>query len=232
MTATRFLIPAAAAAALTLSAPLAPAQTAAPQTGSVAVIDMAEVFANYDKFEDVRESLKTEIEAEGAKAETLAAKVKSIQEVLQSGTISQDTEEYLTKAVELKNAQTNLQAEQMRISQKFMKKEAELYKEIYDDVTGMVKMWCERKGYTLVIRYKRDGVEEGKQTGEILQGMNRLVVYHTPQDDITDTIIYALDRSYSAQSGKPARDQRKLAEEAKAAAAAQQAEAGSAAVVR
>ncbi|MEM9704346.1 MAG: hypothetical protein AAF907_18035, partial [Planctomycetota bacterium] len=42
---------------------------------------------------------------------------------------------------------------------------------------------------------------------EILQGMNRLVVYHAPQDDITDTIIYGLDRTYSAKSGRPPRDQ-------------------------
>lgn len=209
MTATRFFLPAAAAAAFALSAPLAPAQSAAPaETGPVAVIDMAEVFANYDKFEDVRETLKKEIEAEGKKAEGLAANVKKLQAELQSGAIPQDDERYLQKAVELKNAQTNLQAEQMRISQKFMKKEAELYKEIYNDVTSMVAFWCNKKGYSLVIRYKRDGVEDSKQTNEILQGMNRLVVYHTPQDDITDTIIYGLDKTYSTKSGRPMRDQK------------------------
>ncbi len=207
MTAPRFLIPAAAAAALTLTALPASAQAPAAKTGPVAVIDMAEVFANYDKFEDVRESLKTEIKAEGAKAEALAKAVQALQAELQSGKYPQDTPGYLDKAVELKNAQTQLQAEQMRISQRFMKKEAELYKEIYSDVTGMVKMWCDRKGYSLVIRYKRDGVDAAKATGDILQGMNRLVVYHTPQDDITDTIIYALDRSYASKSGKAARDQ-------------------------
>ncbi|MFH5802481.1 OmpH family outer membrane protein [Alienimonas sp. DA493] len=208
MKAIRPLISAAAAAALALSAQsgLAQAPAAAP-TGPVAVIDMAEVFANYDKFEDVRETLKNEIKAEGAKAEALAKEVQTIQAQLQAGTIPQDSEEYLQKAVSLKNKQTELQAEQMRISQRFMKKEAELYKEIYNDVTAMVKMWCERKNYSLVIRYKRDGVDDAKQTQDILQGMNRLVVYHTPQDDITDTIIYALDRSYSAKSGKPTRDQ-------------------------
>ncbi|QDT17495.1 OmpH family outer membrane protein [Alienimonas californiensis] len=210
MTAIRPFISAAAAAALAFSAQTGQAQqpaAATAPTGPVAVIDMAEVFANYDKFEDVRETLKAEIQAEGAKAEGLAKEVQTLQAQLQAGTIAQDSEEYLQKAVALKNKQTELQAEQMRISQRFMKKEAELYKEIYNDVTAMVKMWCERKSYSLVIRYKRDGVDEAKQTNDILQGMNRLVVYHTPQDDITDTIIYALDRSYSAKSGKPARDQ-------------------------
>ncbi|NNJ25967.1 OmpH family outer membrane protein [Alienimonas chondri] len=232
MTAKRFLIPAAAAAALAFTALPAQAQQAAAKTGPVAVIDMAKVFANYDKFEDVRESLKNEIKTEGAKAETLAAKVQSLQAVLQAGTISQESEEYLTKAVELKNAQTNLQAEQMRISQRFMKKEAELYKEIYRDVTNMVKMWCERKGYSLVIRFKSEGVEEASQTGDILQGMNRLVVYHTPQDDITDTIIYALDKTYASTSGKPIRDQEKLAAEAQAEAAAARSAAAAPGVTR
>ena len=231
MIAPRFLLPAAAAALFASTAPLAAAQSAAKPGGPVAVIDMAEVFANYDKFEDVRENLKNEIKTEGAKAEKLAKEVQAVQQVLQSGSIPQDSEEYLQKAVQLKNKQTELQAEQMRISQRFMKKEAELYKEIYSDVTKMVEMWSKRQGYSLVIRYKRDGVDAAQQTGDILQGMNRLVVYHTPQDDITDTIIYALDRTYSQKTGQPTRDQKKLAEEARKKAA-QQAAAPGAGVTR
>ncbi|MEM9703024.1 MAG: hypothetical protein AAF907_11345, partial [Planctomycetota bacterium] len=104
----RYLIPVAAAAALLgAAAPASARQAAAPaKTGPVAVIDMAKVFANYDKFEDVRHRLSEEIKAEGARAEALADKIQSLQAVLQSGNISQESEEYLTKTVELKNTQT------------------------------------------------------------------------------------------------------------------------------
>ena len=219
----RPLIPAATAAAALLlaAAPAAARQTA--ETGPVAVIDMLEVFANYDRFEDVREQLVAEIKADGAKSEAVAEEVQAIRATLAQGTYKQDSEDYLQLAVKLKNKETELQAEQMRLSQRYMKKEAELYKQIYDDITKMVARLCEARKYSLVIRYKQSGVEGAEQTGEILNGMNQLVIYHAPQDDITATIIKALDRTYAVTSGKPPRDQKAIAKQKAAEAKARSA---------
>ena len=224
----RPLIPAAtAAAALFLAAAPASARQAA-ETGPVAVIDMQEVFTNYDRFEDIREQLVAEIKADGAKAEAVAEEVQALQRTLAQGVYPQDSEEYLQAAVNLKNKQTELQAEQMRISQRYMKKEADLYKQIYADITGMVKRLCEARGYSLVIRYQQSGVEKAEQTGDILNSMNQRVIYHAPQDDITATIIRALDKTYAQTSGKPVRDQKAIAKQKAAEAKARTAAAAAA----
>ena len=214
----RFLPAASVAAALLFAATAAHGKQAKRPPGRTAVIDMAEVFAQYDKFEDVRENLQTEIKAGSADAEKIAANMEAIRKTLAAGTYKQDSEEYLNRAAQLNKLQTDLKVEQTKISQKFMKKEAELYKEIYADVTGAVKMFCEFKGYTMVIRYRRSTVDDADRPGDILQGMNRLVVYTAPEDDITDSIVGYLDRTYAKTSGKPVRDQK--AEAAKQTAAA------------
>ena len=219
MPAPQTLIPAAALAAACLLAPTAAAQGAKAQPSRVAVIDMAEVFANYDKFEDVRKDLEAQIEASSAKSKQIIGQMQALQKELQSGTFKQDSPEYLQRAADLNKLQTDLKVEQTTLSTKFMKMEAENYKAIYGEVTDAVALFCKHRGYSMVIRYRKDGVEGSQGPQDILQNMNRLVVYSTPEDDITDSIIGYLDRNYSKSSGKPVRDQRAAA---KTAAAPQQ----------
>ena len=229
MTAPRLLPPAAALLAAACLAPAALGQAAKPSKAApsrVAVIDMAEVFAQYDKFEDVRDSLEKEIEASSEKSKQLIEQMQKLQQTLQSGTYKQDSEEYVQAAANLNKLQTDLKVEQTNVSRKFMKKEAENYKQIYAEVTKAVGLFCKHRGYSMVIRYRREAEDESQAPGEILQGMNRLVVYNAPEDDITDLIVGYLDGQYAKTSGKPVRDQKALAKQNAAPAARQAAAPG------
>ena len=183
-----------AAAALILAPAAAPAYAQAPG-GGVALIDMAHVFQNYQKFTDQRETLKTQIEASDGKARGIVERIQKIQAELQSGTYKQDSPEFLDKAADINKLQTDLKVEQTRIQREFLKKEAEMYKEIYSEVTEVVGLYAKAKKYTLVIRYKREETAS-EQPGEILQGMNRLVIYHQQQDDITEPCLSYLNKRY------------------------------------
>ena len=187
-----------AAAALAVSTAAAPASAQAPAASSaagVALIDMAHVFQNYQKFTDQRESLKTQIEASDGKARGIVEKIQAIQAELQSGTYKQDSPEFMDKAADINKLQTDLKVEQTRIQREFLKKEAEMYKEIYGEVTEIVGLYAKAKKYNLVIRYKREE-SASEQPGEILQGMNRLVIYHQEQDDITEPVLSYLNKRY------------------------------------
>ena len=215
-------LPAVAMAAAAVCGTLAAAAPAAAQGNKmapsrVAVIDMGEVFAQYDRFEDERKQIESAIEADSAKAKQVAEQMKKIQATLQSGTYKQDSEEYLNLVAQINKLQTDLKVEQAKIGQKYMKKEADTYKEIYAEVTAAVKLYSEYRGYSMVIRSEQAKVEDAEAAGDILQGMNKLVVYTAPGDDITDSIVKYLDGQYSKKTGKPPRDQR--AEAAKKAAA-------------
>ena len=217
------LAPAAVLAAACLLAPAAAAQSSPPQIvkkapSRVAVIDMAEVFANYDRFEDDRKKLEAEIEANSGRSKEIVARMQKLQQELQSGTFKQDSPEYLQRAADLNKLQTDLKVEQTTLSSKFMKMEAENYKAIYEEVQKMVKLVAERSGYTMVIRYRQEGEQAGQGPQEILQGMNKLVVYTAPGDDITDLVIYGLDNSYARKTGKAPRDQKAAAKQTAAAA--------------
>ena len=209
----------AAALAAALLAPAAAAQGTKAAPSRVAVIDMAEVFANYDKFEDVRKQLETEIEASSGRSKELIGQMQTIQKTLQSGTYKQDSPEYVQAAADLNKLQTDLKVEQTNVSRKFMKKEAENYKAIYGEVTEAVALFCKYRGYSMVIRSRKDGVTGSENPGDILQNMNRLVVYNAPEDDITDAIIKYLDGKYSKVSGNPPRDQKAAPQTAQASAA-------------
>ena len=47
------------------------------------------------------------------------------------------------------------------------------------------------------MRFNREELEAAGDPQKIIQGMNRQVVWHRPQDDLTDPILNYLNNEYS-----------------------------------
>ena len=57
--------------------------------------------------------------------------------------------------------------------------------------------------YTLVIRFNREELDT-ENPQNLLQGMNRQVVYHKPEDDITVSVLDYLNRKFTDATSPPA----------------------------
>jgi len=166
----------------------------------VGLIDMAYVFKNYKKFQALRDDLKEEIQGSDQKAKSLATQIQTIQQQLQSGTLSEGSSEYAAKEKKLTELKSDFQAFREVAQRDFLRKEAEIYKTVYMEVSDAVKLYAQHYKYGVILRFNRQGVDASKNPKEVLQSMNRQVVYFQSKDDITDSVVQYLNKRYTNET--------------------------------
>ena len=167
------------------------AQSANNTQHQIGLIDMAYVFKNYDKFTALTEALETEIASSTAEMKTKAQAGQKIQE--QMKTFETGSAEYEKLEGDLLSLQGEIQKIQIKKRREFMRKEADLYKEIYLEATEAVGRYARYYNYTLILRFDRSGVTSAEDPQKIAKGMNQQVLYHRNRDDLTDPILNYLN---------------------------------------
>ncbi|QDU08449.1 OmpH family outer membrane protein [Gimesia aquarii] len=171
----------------------------------VGLIDMAHVFKHYEKFTALREELKTEIQQSDAKAKAMAEQIQAVQKEMQD--FKQGSPEYLAREKQLAQAASDFEAFRKVAQRDFLRKESRIYHTIYMEVTDTVKKYAKIYNYTLIMRFNRENLDTDDPK-KLIQGMNRQVVFHRADDDITLSVLDYLNRSYkpkSSGSGTPTR---------------------------
>ncbi|WP_166828204.1 OmpH family outer membrane protein [Thalassoroseus pseudoceratinae] len=166
----------------------------------VGLIDMAFVFKNYKKFEALRNDLKAEIEQSDLKAKQMAGELKQIQEKAKQ--FKEGSSEFKQFESELAQKASQFEAFRKIAQRDFLRKEAEIYKTVYLEVSEAVELYANHYKYSLIMRFSRDGVEDASgNPQQILQSMNRQVVSFGKELDITDTVLEYLNRKYMTAQG-------------------------------
>lgn len=182
--------------ATTINFATAQGRTAPAGPTKIGLIDMAKVFKDYDKFKALRENLKAEIQRSDSKAKQLNERVQSL--ATQMKEMKPGGPGYAQLEKQLLTAQGELAAYAKGEQRDLMRKESQIYKQIYIEVTQAVAKYAQIKGYTLVIRFSPKGAEQSETPQAIVDSMNRQVIYHRPNDDITDNVLYFLNNQYKS----------------------------------
>ncbi len=172
----------------------AAAQRAPHQVG---LIDMAYVFNNYTKFKAMQDALRQELQASREKAQKKVEEIKALNAQLTDGTLKKDSPEYKSIEQKIILASTELEAYGKITQRDQLRKEAEVYKQIYLEVQDAINLYAKHWNYTLILRFDREDVVKAEQPQEILQRMTRQVVYFRGQDDLTMPILNHLNKQYS-----------------------------------
>ena len=177
-----------------------------PLPHKTGLIDMGHVFKNYKKFEALRSSLEAEVKAYAEQDKTDAEKLKALQTQLQAlaKTVTETSPEYKRLEQQLSEASAKYQADRRLKEREFARKDAEIFKTVYLEVSEFVKKYAEWKQYTLVLRFERDDPSKAQDLQQSLQQMNRQVVYFKPHDDISDDIVMYLNQAYERSASRPA----------------------------
>jgi len=179
----------------------APAAAASNSPHKVGLIDMAHVFKNYKKFETLREELKEEISGSEAKAKLMQEELGEMQKTMK-GLAEGGPEFSKAEQIIVKKA-AEFETFRRSASRDFLKKESQIYLQVYNETSDAVKRYADFYKYTLVIRFNREDLDT-ENPQNLLQGMNRQVVYHKPEDDITVSVLDYLNRKYTpAASAAP-----------------------------
>ena len=178
----------------------APAAAASSTPHKVGLIDMAHVFKNYKKFEALRDELKDEIAGSEAKAKGMQEELAELQKSMKG--LAEGGPEY-TKAEQIivKKA-ADFETFRRAASREFLKKESQIYLQVYNETSDAVKKYAKHYQYTLIIRFNREELDT-ENPQNLLQGMNRQVVYHQAEDDITPSVLEFLNRSYAKSTATP-----------------------------
>jgi len=170
----------------------------------IALIDMARVFKNYKKFEALREELKGDLTKSEEKFKLMAEQIRKEQTELKG--FKEGTDEFAQK--EKLVMQHTTQAEAFRKTQQrdLIRREAQIYKTVYLEVADAVQKYASHFNYTLVLRFTSDDVDQTDNPEEVMRGLNKQVVYYRPNDDITNSIVSFLNRSYQKTAAAPPSD--------------------------
>jgi outer membrane protein len=178
-------------------------QPAGPElTTKLGLIDMGFLFNEYQRFKDLRETLKSEIQKSDEQAKAMAEQIQALGKQLQSDSIkkgSPDYERIETSAVKM---QTEFNVFRQKAQRDFIKKESEIYKTVYLEVSATVEQYAKFYKYTTILRFSRDKVDDTDDPRQLIQNMNNQIIFHDKSIDITDQVLRYLNDKY--QQTKPA----------------------------
>ena len=175
------------------------AQDKAPARGHrIGLIDMAHVFQNYAKFEDLRKALQAEIDKSDAEAKQMVDRLQKMQEEIKKFTAGDARYEQAEK--QILDQKGEFDAFRAATQRRLARRESEMFKVIYTDVTAAVKLYAEWAEFDHVMRYNRKGIDDTTSPQEAVQTMNKTFIYTKKQNDITDPVLEYLNKKY----GKPA----------------------------
>lgn len=176
-----------------------PAADEAPH--KIALIDMAYVFKNYKKFEVLREDLKNEIGETENEAKARADQIQTLQKKMKA--LSEGSQEFTVAEQQFAKASAEFEAFRRAAQRDFLKKESQIYHTIYQEVTDTVAKYANYFHFTLVLRFNREELDS-ENAQKLIEGMNRQVVWHKPENDITDAVVKYLNQAYDRTTGATA----------------------------
>lgn len=189
------------AVAVTATTGAVQAQNPAPTKGHrVGLIDMAHVFQNYKKFEELRSGLQAEIEKSDAEAKVMVDRLQKMQAEIKK--FDAGSPEYEQREKQLLDLKGEFDAFRAATQRRLARRESETFKVIYTDVTKAVKLYAEYAHFDHVMRFNRKGIEEIKNPQEAVQTMNKTFIYTSSENDITDVVLQYLNKPYAP--GAPA----------------------------
>lgn len=159
----------------------------------IGLVDMAKVFKEYDKFTSLRESLQAEMKVTLGDAQKIAEDAKKLQEELKL--LKPGSPDHLKREAELAGLSAQFEAKRKLANANYVRKEAEIFETVYKEAHAVVKIYAEHFDFTVVVRFNSEALDS-ENPQKLANGLNKLVVYHRPQDDISDAVIEYLNRQY------------------------------------
>ncbi len=161
----------------------------------VALVDVGMVFKNHPSFSQELESLKSE--ADKFKEETRQMQAALMEKAGVLKNYQPDSDEFRQAETELAKESAALEVQQRSKLRTLMEREAKLHYDTYMQIKSAVSTYCEQRGIQLVMRHDATPMK-ADQPGAIMQKVNGKVVFHQPNNEITQQIVAIVAQSAGA----------------------------------
>jgi outer membrane protein len=168
----------------------------------IGTIDMDAVFKNYEKVKVSSEEFKTAALARKADLQKIQTEAQQEGEILAKLTPgTEDFKKHENKVTELK---ARFEAGREQAERDFAGREAEAMATLYKEVQAMVSRIAQWRKMTYIVRVSNQPIM-GSNPNSVMAAMANTVVYADPRNDITNDVVYNLNRMYKATGGSPAK---------------------------
>jgi len=207
MTKARFLLICAASllilgfAALATPTQEADDDAATPSTAQpIGLLDVGYVFKNYPCFTELLAEMKTDVQAAEAEVKKKKEALAGLQKELKLHTIG--TPEYAELERRIAMAQAELAGSIEAQKKVFVRREARLYYDAYQEIAQVVEDYARENNLALVLRFNDNPVNVNDPK-DVLRGINSPVVWHDQGRDLTRIILQRLiQKSKEPEEGK------------------------------
>lgn len=168
-------------------------QRSMPSSGGmgIAVIDIAYVFKNHNRFKQNMEFMKKDVMAA---EETLKQERDLINKMVEKlKDFNPGTPDYKKLEEDITHRQSDFNVRAQLQKKEFLEREAKVYTNIYKEVADEVKIYSETNGIAIVLRFNGDPVDPNNRNS-VLGEINKPIVYQRTGIDITPYILDSLNR--------------------------------------
>ena len=174
------------------------ATPAAPITPVIGTIDMDAVFKNYDKVKVSSEEFKAAALARKGELQKIQADAQQEAEILAKLTPgTEDFKKHENRVTELK---AKFEAGREQAERDFAAREAEAMATLYKEVQAMVARIAQWRKMTYIVKVSNQPIS-GSNPNSVMAAMANTVVYADARNDITNDVVYNLNRIYKATGG-------------------------------
>ncbi len=160
----------------------------------VALIDVSRIFKSHSRFKAMMDGMKADV----ARAET---QVKSERDAIrkraeEASSYRKGTPDYKAIEEEVTKRQADLSVRVQLQKKEFLEREAKIYHNVYQEILQEVDYYCASNGITMVLRFNGEQVDANRPE-DVLRNINKPVVWHNRNLDITQVVIDNLNRRTS-----------------------------------
>ncbi|MDG2184523.1 MAG: OmpH family outer membrane protein [Mariniblastus sp.] len=157
--------------------------------GVVAILDVAKVFKDNPVFDTRMKKIKTEADALKVKMEAQQELIRKDAAGLEEFGVGTPDRNNLEASLEQRQTALRLQARQAETD--LLTREAGIYYDTYTQMQSVVANLSNQFGISLVMRFDSAPISRDNRP-EVIQGVNRTIVYHH-KVDLTDHVIRAMN---------------------------------------
>jgi Skp family chaperone for outer membrane proteins len=172
-----------------------PSQVAAQRSDGapeVAILDLAYIYENHVRFKALNEEMRRDVEAAEndlkIKREELQKMIEKLEDYRRNSPEYRELEEEITRLQAKLQADVNLQ------KKAFMEQEARNYFTVYQEVTEAIKIYCDKHGIVLVLRFNGNPIDQ-ENPQEVVKALNNTVLHYHKNIDITPHILAMVNKN-------------------------------------
>jgi len=171
-----------------------------PAATKIAVCDVQEVFANYERAKDLLSKLNDERQAAAAESDKRGKAMEALQTEMSA--LKPGSPEYDSRLAQLERMAIDRKVEIQYQESALQRKHRAMTLEMYNEVMAMISTVAGAEGIHLVFQRDKELLDTGETADVLAQIRNRKVLHCDGSLDITQTVLARLNETFHSSGAK------------------------------